>query len=148
MHKQTNDMRPWPTIEIIRKLLRRSKRSPVPTFSFSFAVGEWAVHLQLDPNATDELAEAKRGPISLDGRYSARLDPPRVSPGLHHLHIFGRRGELFAVNIDGTSHDGSRGTRIPNDVADAIREKFPRFRMPPDNVIEWAAESDRHLLFG
>lgn len=50
----------------------------------------------------------------------APLICPRTTPAGEHLHVFKKSNEFFSVNFDGSAHDHSHGTGIPNKVADAI----------------------------
>jgi len=98
------------------------------------------------------LLEAHYRSKPIGGTYSADFHTAHINPGLDHLHIYCKNTMHFAMNIDGTAHDRSHGTRIPNKVADGIRRYFPQFKLPPDNFIE-AAPSDVQLrgaqeLFG
>lgn len=52
-----------------------------------------------------------------------------------HIHIFNRGEELFAMNIDGTAHDGYHQVKIPDDIAGFLSQKG--FQLPPDNIIEF-----------
>ena len=46
----------------------------------------------------------------------------------------GGGGKLYAVNIDGSGHDGSSGTAIPASHADFFRSKG--YAIPDDNILE------------
>ena len=90
-------------------------------------------------------ARAKGKPIG--GQYSAQLHGLRTPVGQPRLHVYARNNQLFALNIDGSAHDDSHRTLIPNTVADAIRQHFPAFNVPRDNYIENAdAEINRLAL--
>jgi hypothetical protein len=56
-----------------------------------------------------------------------------------HLHAYARPmgggSELYAVNIDGTGHDGSSGIEIPKSHADYFRNRLA-FNIPQSNIIE------------
>lgn len=102
-------------------------------------VEDFIVHIY----ATDQeikkiLDEGKQRGTSLDGPYSATEHPPRTKPGQHHLHVYARGNQLFAINKDGTAHDRSHGVRIPNKVAKALRAKFPDYKIPQNDMIESA----------
>ncbi|MDD4963627.1 MAG: hypothetical protein PHI11_06890 [Gallionella sp.] len=55
-----------------------------------------------------------------------------------HAHVFARPNgqgkELFAVNIDGSGHDGSSGKAIPRKVGEFLKDKG--YAMPLNLVIE------------
>ncbi len=52
-----------------------------------------------------------------------------------HYHFFTKNGkELFAINQDGTAHDGYHGITIPQAIADFLRQKG--FSIPKNNLIE------------
>jgi len=103
-------------------------------FEASFEVEEYVVHVY---SADDKvLEEARHRGTPLTGTYSADEHPPHVFPNQHHLHIYSRGNQLFAINRDGTAHDASHGCRIPNKVAKALKQKYPNYNLPKDNMIE------------
>ena len=55
-----------------------------------------------------------------------------------HSHVYaklnGSGKELYSVNIDGTGHDGYRGTEIPSKHADFFRSKG--YEIKADNILE------------
>jgi hypothetical protein len=70
---------------------------------------------------------------------SYREDPGNTNTmTLRHSHVFahqkGRGRELYAVNIDGSGHDGSSGTAIPTAHADFFRSKG--YQIPDTNILE------------
>lgn len=55
-----------------------------------------------------KLFESKIMPIN-GTRLSYRIDNPRdeARPGnQRHIHVIAKNGELFAMNVDGSAHDG------------------------------------------
>lgn len=86
--------------------------------------------------------------------YSYRLDRcnyTQYNPNKDHLHFYKKGSELFALNRDGTGHDGSHGVRIPNVVVDYISTEFPDFTLPKGNIIEsidkYYSEESREILY-
>lgn len=72
-------------------------------------------------------------------RYSVRFDKMNYGaydPNKDHLHVFLKNNQLFAINRDGTAHDKSHGKKIPNYVSDKIKQEYPDFILPADNLIE------------
>jgi hypothetical protein len=70
---------------------------------------------------------------------SFRSDPGNTNTmTLRHSHVYaklkGRGGELYAVDIDGSGHDGSSGTAIPASHADFFRSKV--YAIPDNNILE------------
>ena len=61
-----------------------------------------------------------------------------------HSHVFAKpRGggkQLYAVNFDGSGHDGSSGTRISDVHADYFRSQG--YSIPTDNILESLAATD------
>jgi hypothetical protein len=84
------------------------------------------------------LNEAKTKGLPVGGPYSIQFHSAHSPVGMSHLHAYERNNQLFALNLDGTAHDKSHGTRIPNRVASAISHYFPDFQLPQDNIIESA----------
>jgi len=102
-----------------------------------FTIDEYTVHLVfLSDEMPMPLTEAQHRGFPLGGKYSAQLHKAHIPQGQDHLHIYSKKNQLFALNIDGTAHDSSHGTQIPNKVADALRQHYPEFVLPPDNFIE------------
>jgi hypothetical protein len=97
------------------------------------------VHFIFETGSGDETAfEALHKGAPLIGKYSAILHKAHVPGGQDHLHVFARQNQLFALNRDGSAHDRNHGIQIPNRVADAIRNAYPEFTLPPDSFIEAA----------
>jgi hypothetical protein len=57
-----------------------------------------------------------------------------------------RGRDLYSINQDGTAHDASHGQRLHNQVVDGMRELFPNFKLPPNNIIESFLKTDAKLL--
>jgi hypothetical protein len=114
--------------------------------SIEFQVDEFKVTITVTGNEDVQLLkEARHRGEPLGGPYSATHESPRFAQAQHHLHIFKRGTEICSVNQDGSGHDGSHGFQLPNKAADAIRQKFPTWRIPPDNIIE-SIEHSRYLV--
>ncbi|HEY0681789.1 MAG TPA: hypothetical protein VGD45_05640 [Steroidobacter sp.] len=56
-----------------------------------------------------------------------------------HVHVFAGRGkkrkQLYSINEDGTGHDGSRGKRVDDAIADFFRSKG--YTIPEDNILKY-----------
>lgn len=93
------------------------------------------------------LFESKIMPIN-GTRLSYRIDNPRgeAGPGnQRHIHIIAKSGELFAMNVDGSAHDGCHGVQIPDTVVDFIKKKG--FSVPDNHIIEMVnVDMPIHLL--
>lgn len=68
--------------------------------------------------------------------FSGVYHKAHIPDGQDHIHVHQRNNQLFALNVDGTAHDNSHGTRIPNRIADGLRRHFPDVTLPPNNFIE------------
>lgn len=72
-------------------------------------------------------------------KYSYRIDPPRGEPGpgnQRHIHVYARNGnQVYAMNLDGTAHDGCHKVQIPQDTTSLLVQKG--FTLPPNNIIEF-----------
>jgi hypothetical protein len=86
------------------------------------------------------LQEAKFKGEPLTGTYSTQHHSAHIKNGQDHLHGYCKQNHLFAINRDGSAHDRSHQTQIPNKVADAIRTRFPNFQLPQNNLIENAQQ--------
>ncbi len=78
--------------------------------------------------------------IDLGNRYSARFDrdtahqPPK--PEKDHIHVFKKGKEIFAINRDGTAHDGWHNVMIPGAIFNILQNKFSSFNFPQSRLIE------------
>lgn len=86
------------------------------------------------PNGLKPLLESKYGNI---GQYTYRIDPPHnPQNGQKHIHFMDKGGEIFALNMDGSAHDGWHGVHIKNKILDALPEIMPGVTLPKDGFIE------------
>lgn len=80
-------------------------------------------------------------------KYTYRIDIPfgEQRPGnMKHIHIFAKGKDLWAMNADGTAHDGSHNVCIPQDVIHFLQKKG--FTLPPNNIIEFMYIPTRSIL--
>ena len=74
---------------------------------------------------------------AINGPYRYRIDGPHDPvTGQRHLHVYKKNNELFSLNWDGTGHDNSRGSEIPNKVYDHLKSKHPDLKLPDNRIIE------------
>lgn len=83
-----------------------------------------------------EITEAQYQGKPLVGTYSAKYHRAHTAHGQDHLHVFDRKNQSFAINVDGTAHDQSHQTLIPNKVAKAIADKYTQVSLPQRRFIE------------
>lgn len=111
--------------------------------------------LTIDPEiiVTEELiyalVESKDYYTNIPGLkgYSFRKDRPNGIPcsgNQYHWHIYQRGKECFAVNIDGTGHDGYHQVKIEKNLADFLRSQGAN--IPDSNIIECKFFSNKQLL--
>jgi hypothetical protein len=109
-----------------------------------FKVDGQVLHLHVEyPLGVALLDEAKDAGLLLEAinkpigkGYSIRRDPPHDPvTGQVHAHGCDRKGrELFALNFDGSAHDGYHQTRIPKRFIEPLQKLG--FAVPPDRLIE------------
>ena len=68
-----------------------------------------------------------------------------LDPNKDHIHVYCKNKQLFALNRDGTAHDGCHGIYIPQKLANKIKVEFPDFKIPENRLIESLDIAD-HLL--
>ena len=87
-------------------------------------------------------------PIPGMKKYGYRIDIPfgEQRPGNQkHMHIYVKQNEVFAINVDGTAHDGYHNVKIPDEIAPFIQSKG--ITLPPNNIIEClTSERQKSLL--
>ena len=127
----------------IRELLAKKETSRRTWFSFE--LGEYVVHIWFNSDEMQEINEAKYKGSPLGGQYSAQLHQPHSSVGQKHLHVYAKNNQLFSLNKDGSAHDKSHGAVIPNKVVKAIKNHFPSFIIPDNNIIESASKATQLL---
>jgi hypothetical protein len=102
---------------------------------------------ELNSNDRAQFTEAITMPIPNAKTYLYRIDPPNgeISKGNQkHIHIYKRKSELFAINVDGSAHDGCHGVQIPKKVIPFLQSKG--FPVPKDRIIEFFQFRDSKLL--
>jgi len=82
------------------------------------------------------LLEAKGIGSQLAGRYSYKKHQPHNPTGEYHLHVYKKENEIFSINKGGSGHDGYSGTRIPNEAINSLKDKFPDWSWPENQIIE------------
>lgn len=73
-----------------------------------------------------------------------RIDKGDGYPGHQtHIHVYSRSGQLYAMNIDGTSHDGSKARLSKKDQKTLTDLGF---QVPKDGILEWIYLNNKILL--
>jgi hypothetical protein len=133
---------------------KKNENFQLITFITILEVNNHIIHIYTDNLATSkQLNEAKsKGKTLLTGTYSATKHAAHTPKDQTHLHVYAKNNQIFALNKDGSAHDASHKVRIPNEVADAIRIVFPKWKIPKDNFIECddsiSSEFSRKKIFG
>jgi hypothetical protein len=68
--------------------------------------------------------------------YAMRFDRGHVPGAEDHIHFFRWENELYAINRNGSGHDGNHGTPMHNYAVKKAKALFPDFSWPDDNIIE------------
>jgi len=103
----------------------------------SFEIDEYTIHLYFsDEEQRQLLTEAERRGVPLTGVYSVLKHQPHTGGSQYHLHIYKKQNQIFAINKDGTAHDQSHEAVIPRKVSDALKQKFPDWDIPRNNLLE------------
>lgn len=90
----------------------------------------------LKESSEEFLVEAQHKGNKLVGKYSVLKHQPHNSTGEYHIHVYKKDNEILSINKSGKGHDGYSGVRIPNEVFNALKEKFPDFIFPKSQIIE------------
>ena len=80
--------------------------------------------------------------------YSYRIDQSRGEPGpgnQRHMHVYQKGKHLFAMNQDGTAHDGCHHVKIDPKLHSFLLKKG--FIIPPNGLIEVLLQEECELLF-
>ena len=73
-----------------------------------------------------------------------RIDKGDGRPGNQtHIHVLTKHGQLFAMNIDGTTHDGSKAQLSKKDMK-TLKELG--FAVPTDGILEWYVQENGRML--
>ena len=93
--------------------------------------------IYFDSSGHGPILEMLCRPIPGIKKYGYRIDIPygEQRPGNQkHMHIYVKQNELFAINADGTAHDGYHNVKIPDDIVPFMQSKG--IAVPPNNIIE------------
>jgi hypothetical protein len=92
---------------------------------------------ELPVSESNIILEAKiKGQNSLASPYSYTKHQQHNPTGEYHLHVYKKNNEIFSINQSGKGHDGYSGTVIPNKVYSALKDKFPKWTWPDNQIIE------------
>ena len=86
-------------------------------------------------------------PIAGLKNYTYRIDQQQGSGGpgrQRHIHLFYNGKELFAINADGTAHDGYHQVLIPQEVVPFLKSK--KINVPLNNLIEFYQPSGETMI--
>lgn len=95
--------------------------------------------------STSPLLEVKS--IKFSGIYSAIEHLPRVTPGFKHIHLFAKGKEIGALNVNGSTHDSWHGVQLPNKVIDGIKNRFPKYNIPKNGLLEFIEPDMGKFIF-
>ncbi len=90
------------------------------------------------------LLEMQYSPIPGFKKYGYRMDIPfgEQRPGNQkHMHIYVKGKQVFAINADGTAHDGYHKVKIPTEIVPFLMNKG--ITIPPNNIIECIVSPQR-----
>ncbi len=74
---------------------------------------------------------------NLVGGYTYDLHHPHNSSGEYHIHLRHKGNEILAMNkVSGMAHDGYHGVRIPNKAYKALRNQYPDWNWPENQILE------------
>lgn len=103
--------------------------------------------IYFDESSSGVMLECLCEPIPGIKRYGYRIDIPygEQRPGHQkHMHIYVKGKELFAINVDGTAHDGYHNVQIPNKIIPFLKDKG--ITIPQNNIIECLTTERQHTL--
>jgi len=83
---------------------------------------------QVADETLNQLLKEGRRQQDLGKGWSLAWDSAHVPSGKPHAHVYLKGAELYAVNKDGTGHDGSSGLEIHNEPLTAIQRKWPKVK--------------------
>jgi|APSaa5957512535_1039671.scaffolds.fasta_scaffold29590_1 hypothetical protein len=110
-------------------------------------IGKYTIEVFYDEASTNmNITEARHRGIPIGGPYAAKYHKAHAPTGKDHLQFYKKQNKLFAMNVDGTGHDGSSGIELPNRIAKGINKVFPDVTLPPNNIIEKLKIADRILF--
>ena len=73
-----------------------------------------------------------------------RIDKGDGSPGNQtHIHVKTKHGQIFAMNLDGTTHDGSKAQLSKKDMKILTDLGFT---VPADGILEWYVDTGGRML--
>ena len=101
--------------------------------------------IYFDKTSSGIMLECLCEPIPGIKRYGYRIDIPygEQRPGNQkHMHIYVKDKEIFAINVDGTAHDGYHNVKIPEKIIPFLKDKG--ITIPQNNIIECLTTEELH----
>ncbi len=119
-------------------LKRRIKRQISYYFPLKDVVFD-AIYFDSEKEVMDSslLLEMHHSPIPGFKKYGFRIDIPfgEQRPGNQkHMHVYVKDHQIFAINADGSAHDGYHNVAIPNEIVPFLKSKG--ITIPANNIIE------------
>ncbi|MCW7464007.1 MULTISPECIES: hypothetical protein [Leptospira] len=79
----------------------------------------------------------ERGDIVLGKGYSASKHKPHTPKNQHHIHLYFKKNEISAINMDGSGHDEwKNNVSIPSSILPTLKNRFPKFKFPEGRLNE------------
>ncbi len=95
------------------------------------------VIIHYDDSDNHVLNEANNKGRPLVGSYSYKLHQPHNPTGDYHIHLYDGKNEILSMNkASGKGHDGYTGVRIPNKAFKALKDRFPDWKWPENQILE------------
>lgn len=102
----------------------------------SFNIDGYNIVVTFHDDKSELLLEAKHKGVPLIGTYSVIKHQPHNPTGHYHLHVYDGNNQIFAINRNGTAHDGFHGVKIPSKVYDELKKRYKDWLLPVNKIIE------------
>ncbi len=102
----------------------------------SFNIDGYNIVITFHDDKSELLLEAKHKGAPLIGTYSVIKHQPHNPTGDYHLHVYNGNNQIFAINKNGTAHDGFHGVKIPSKVYNELKKRYTDWLLPANKIIE------------
>ncbi|MBC2262505.1 hypothetical protein HCB45_13030 [Listeria sp. FSL L7-0091] len=83
--------------------------------------------------------------LRLGNNWNARFDPPHEAKGKYHIHIYERKTQKGATNMDGTNHGGRNLAKIPKKVQKRLKNST-KYKKHAKKSIKFERKKRRLML--
>ncbi|MBC2140571.1 hypothetical protein [Listeria innocua] len=83
--------------------------------------------------------------LRIGDNWIARFDPPHEAKGKYHIHIYERKVQKGAINMDGTNHGGRNLAKVPKKVQKRLK-RSTKYKQHAKKSIKFERKKRRSIF--